>query len=125
MENSPKKKRKIKEITPSLSKDELIRRLKTAAQELTNVDQGEETKDFTEFAASVAQPFILNHKDKDVKSYAACCLVDVLRIFAPEPPYNEEELKDIFRMVLQQLKHLDNVQVHVIIFLTIICSSRI
>lgn len=110
MDSSPKRKKKIKEITQGISKEELIRRLKAAAQELTNVDQGDDTSDYNEFAASVATPFILNHKDKDVKSFAACCLADVLRIYAPEPPYNEEDLKDILRMIVHQLKCLENVQ---------------
>ena len=67
--------------------------IQSAAQEFTNVDQGENTSDFDEFAASIATNFILKHRDKDVKSYAACCLVDILRIYAPEPPYNEDQLK--------------------------------
>lgn len=65
----------------------------TAAQGLTGVDQGEETTEFDGFSASLACSFVFHHKDKDVKSYAACCFADILRIYAPEPPYNEEQLK--------------------------------
>ena len=46
-------------------------------------------------AQSLVSPFILKHRDKDVKAYAACCLADILRIFAPEAPYGEEQLKVI------------------------------
>ncbi|XP_066923364.1 sister chromatid cohesion protein PDS5 homolog B-like [Clytia hemisphaerica] len=112
MEDSPSKKRRkatFKEVGPSLSKDELIRRLKNAAQGLRNVDQGEQTEDFDGFTASVASPFIFHHKDKDVKSFAACCFADILRIYAPEPPYNEDQLKDIFHLIISQLKGLENV----------------
>lgn len=113
MDESPSKKRrkaKFKEITTTLSKEELIRSLKTAAQELTNVEQGDSTSEFDQFTASLATSYIFKHRDKDVKSYAACCLADLLRIYAPEPPFNENQLKNIFRLMLQQLKGLENVQ---------------
>ena len=49
-------------------------------------------------AQSLVSPFILRHRDKDVKAYAACCLADILRIFAPEAPYGEEQLKVIYTL---------------------------
>lgn len=35
---------------------------------------------------------LVQHKDKGVRSLVACCLADVLRLYAPEAPYNENEL---------------------------------
>lgn len=112
MDDSPSKTRRkatFREVGPSISKEELIRRLKTAAQGFTSIDQGEKTIELDNFAASIATPFIFFHKDKDVKSYASCCFADILRIYAPEPPYNEDQLKDIFRLIIKQLKGLENV----------------
>lgn len=37
-------------------------------------------------------PFVLEHKDKDVLLYAALCLSEILRIFAPTPPYSKNQL---------------------------------
>ena len=51
-------------------------------------------------AQSLVSPFILRHRDKDVKAYAACCLADILRIFAPEAPYGEETVKGNLYTVL-------------------------
>lgn len=34
---------------------------------------------------------------------AVCCVVDVLRIYAPEAPYSPEELKHIFEAIVSQL----------------------
>ena len=48
---------------------------------------------YKEVSVSLVKPFILKHRDKDVKAHAACCLADILRIFAPEAPYGEEELR--------------------------------
>lgn len=31
-------------------------------------------------------------RDRDIRGLLACCLVDVLVLYAPEPPYNELEL---------------------------------
>ena len=36
---------------------------------------------------------LLFHKDKMTKILVACCLADILRLFAPDAPYNENELR--------------------------------
>lgn len=33
---------------------------------------------------------ILHHKDRGVRAVAACCLVDLLRLYAPNPPFEQE-----------------------------------
>jgi sister-chromatid-cohesion protein PDS5 len=33
------------------------------------------------------------HKDKGVKAYAACCIADLLSIYAPDAPYTAAELR--------------------------------
>ncbi|KAF8726601.1 hypothetical protein AX14_007667 [Amanita brunnescens Koide BX004] len=43
------------------------------------------------------------HKDRGVKAYAACCLADVLRLYAPDAPYTQPELLDIFQFFFRQL----------------------
>lgn len=46
---------------------------------------------------------ILLHKNQGVKAYAACCISDVLRLYAPDAPYREDELRDIFQFFVKQL----------------------
>ncbi len=36
---------------------------------------------------------ILLHKDRGVRVYAACCLADLLRLYAPDAPYTAAELR--------------------------------
>lgn len=44
-------------------------------------------------AATLVQPFLLTHRDKEVRLLVACCLADVISLYAPEIPYNEEQTK--------------------------------
>jgi sister-chromatid-cohesion protein PDS5 len=46
---------------------------------------------------------ILLHKDRGVKAHAACCLADILRLFASDAPYTHNELRDIFQFFFRQL----------------------
>jgi hypothetical protein len=41
-------------------------------------------------------PDLLQYEDADVKLFVACCAADVLRIYAPEAPYADEQLKVCF-----------------------------
>ena len=49
--------------------------------------------ELTEFAYDIAQSMVINHKDKDVRLLGACAIAEVLRICAPKPPYDDEQLK--------------------------------
>lgn len=71
--------------------------------EQDNID----TRDLDTAAAGLVQEVILHHKDKEVKIFAACCLADVIRIYAPDPPYNDVQLKEVFQLFIEQLGHLD------------------
>ncbi|OLY83379.1 Sister chromatid cohesion protein pds5 [Smittium mucronatum] len=89
---------------------ELLAELKKITKELSLIDQ--ETVD-TRSLAPVAKQLISNkiteHQNQSVQSYAACCLVDILRLFAPEAPYDNAELDRIFVLFISRLKHLKSV----------------
>lgn len=106
--SSPRKRAAATDLHERLSKDELIKRLKNLAHELSNADQTDRAEKYGTVAQSLVSPFILKHRDKDVKAHAACCLADILRIHAPEAPYDEEQLKAVFLMMTNQLKGLGN-----------------
>lgn len=40
---------------------------------------------------------------RGVKAYAACCLADLLRLYAPDAPYTADELRDIFQFFIVQI----------------------
>lgn len=73
---------------------ELHKRLDTLAKELAELDQDWEHKDsLTKVAKELCSANILGHKDKGVKAYAACCMVDILKICAPDAPFTPSQLK--------------------------------
>ena len=44
-------------------------------------------------ATALVKPSLLKHKDKEVRVFLAFCIAEVLRIFAPEPPYSDDVLR--------------------------------
>lgn len=73
---------------------ELLQRLQTLAQELRNLEQEEVNKDsLTKVSQELASGHLLAHKDRGVRAWATCCIVDVLRLCAPDAPFTANQLK--------------------------------
>ena len=73
---------------------DLLSRLDTLASELREMDQEQTDKDsLTKVAKELAGQNLLGHKDKGVRAFTACCLVDVLKICAPDAPFTPTQLK--------------------------------
>ncbi|KAJ2159386.1 Sister chromatid cohesion protein pds5 [Coemansia sp. RSA 552] len=86
---------------------ELYKQLKRLSKELNALEQ--ETVDTQSLAAVTRQlvaPALLRHKDAGVVAYVSCCLADILRLYAPDAPYGEEEIKQIFGVFADQLGRL-------------------
>ncbi|WOO80532.1 Sister chromatid cohesion protein pds5 [Vanrija pseudolonga] len=93
--------------------DGLLKRLKTLHIALKGLEQdGTDIKSLDAVRKQLINPVILHHKDRGVKAYAACCLADILRLYAPDAEYSEEELRDIFQFfivqITQNLKYTPN-----------------
>ncbi len=73
---------------------ELLRRLQALARELRDTDQEEHDRStFTKVAKELASQNLLAHKDKGVRAWTACSLVDILRLCAPDAPFTEAQLR--------------------------------
>lgn len=73
---------------------DLLRRLQALSIEMRDMEQEEnERESFTHVAKELASPNLLAHKDKGVKAWTACCLVDILRLCAPDAPYTGQQLR--------------------------------
>ncbi|KAM7220742.1 Armadillo-type fold [Rhypophila decipiens] len=84
--------------------DQLLKRLDKLSSELSDMDQ--ETADegpINKIAKEVASHQLLSHKDKGVRAYVACCIVDILRICAPNAPFTPSQLKDIFNLTINSI----------------------
>ncbi|KAH7910374.1 armadillo-type protein [Hygrophoropsis aurantiaca] len=91
-------------IGKGLSTDALLKKLKALHTELAELDQEFVVVDSLSSARSqLINTSILLHKDRGVKAYAACCLADILRLYAPDAPYTHTELRDIFQFFFRQL----------------------
>ncbi|OBA19025.1 hypothetical protein METBIDRAFT_47278 [Metschnikowia bicuspidata var. bicuspidata NRRL YB-4993] len=98
-------------IIPSLGKSiptkELIARLLKIADELSAVDQELAVlEDYKDLARNLANPKLIKHANVGVKAFTACAIADIIRLYAPDAPFTEEELSDIFRAFFAQFSHL-------------------
>ncbi|XP_065083082.1 sister chromatid cohesion protein PDS5 homolog B-B [Ochlerotatus camptorhynchus] len=95
-------------INEDLGPDELIRRLKTLTHTLQAMgqDEGMYTQ-YIPLAVHLADDNFLQHPSRDVQLLIACCIADVLRVYAPEAPYkDQDQIKGIFLFLIKQLNGL-------------------
>lgn len=89
---------------------DLLRRLQALFKEMRGMAQEEnERESFTKVAKELANPNLLGHKDKGVKAWTACCLVEILRLCAPDAPYTGPQLKvrsDMQRVMMPRVLRL-------------------
>ncbi|XP_071446886.1 sister chromatid cohesion protein PDS5 homolog A isoform X2 [Hetaerina americana] len=97
-----------REVTEDLGPDELIRRLKTLAHTFQSMGQDEGAyQEYVPLALHLAEDYFLLHPSRDVQLLIACCIADVLRVYAPEAPYKDpEQVKTIFLFLIKQLAGL-------------------
>jgi len=98
-----------KEIGEDLSTDDLIRRLKDISMAFQQLSQDDDNSQYVPLALMLSNDFYLEHSSRDVRLLVACSIADVFRVYAPNAPYqNEELIKKIFRFFIQQLKGLQD-----------------
>lgn len=99
----------FQEITAKVSSDELVKRLKACSKflaETEDLNDGLATS-LASLSAILVEPFIQHHKTKDVRLLAACCIAELFRLFYPDPPYDEDQLKVVFALFVNQLQGLE------------------
>ncbi|KAG0728389.1 Sister chromatid cohesion protein PDS5 B-B [Chionoecetes opilio] len=94
-----------REVTEDVGPDELIRRLKTLAHTLQSMGQDDGAyQEYIPLAMHIADDFFLSYASRDVQLLIACCIADVLRVYAPEAPYKDPpQVKTIFMFLIKQL----------------------
>ncbi|CAK8531255.1 unnamed protein product [Lathyrus sativus] len=99
------------DILPS-SKEPLVELLKQAAACLTDMDQSPSAsvlESMKPFLNSIVKPELLKHQDGDVKLLVATCVCEITRITAPEAPYSDDVLKDIFQLIVSTFSGLSDI----------------
>ena len=83
---------------------DLLRRLKKLHEELSAMDQFEEDDEAGRNAVApkaqeLANAQLLGHRDRGVKAWTLTCIVQMFRILAPNAPYKDGQLREIFSLV--------------------------
>lgn len=72
----------------------LLTRLEKLSKELSELEQeATNLESLKDVASDLGHRNLMKHKDRGVKAFTACCLVDLLELFAPEAPFTEDQLK--------------------------------
>ncbi|KAL6704840.1 Sister chromatid cohesion protein pds5 [Coniothyrium glycines] len=80
---------------------DLLTRLKALLDELHTLDQEEAHREsLMPVAQELAHQSLLQHKDHGVRVWTVCCIVDMLKLFAPDAPYPASKLKEIFSVII-------------------------
>ncbi|KAI9742635.1 MAG: hypothetical protein M1818_003776 [Claussenomyces sp. TS43310] len=83
---------------------ELLRRLDSLSKELKEMDQERcDKSSLTRVAKELAGANLLNHKDRGIRAFTACCLVDILSLCAPDAPFTPSQLKEIFTLFITSI----------------------
>ena len=61
-----------------------------------------------QLASTLGEDWLIEHKSKDVRLLAACALADILRLYAPEPPYSDECSADIIRLFIKIIRGFES-----------------
>ena len=73
---------------------ELLRRLGDLYNEIAALQQEDiDLESLRAPAKELVAQRLIAHKDRGVKAWTACCLVEMIRIFAPNAPFTGKELK--------------------------------
>jgi sister chromatid cohesion protein PDS5 len=72
---------------------DLLKRLDELSTELREADDDIDQESLRKVAKDLAGKHLLGHKDKGVRAFTGCCLVDILKLCAPDAPYGPTELK--------------------------------
>ncbi|KAJ0808766.1 putative sister chromatid cohesion protein Pds5 [Helianthus annuus] len=104
---------------PPANKDALVKLLKLvclssvllrqAAASLSELEQSpgkEVLKSMQPFVNAIVKPELLKHHDKEVKLLAAACTCEITRVTAPEAPYDDDVLKDVFHLIVSTFSGL-------------------
>ncbi|XP_059435125.1 sister chromatid cohesion protein PDS5 homolog B isoform X2 [Corylus avellana] len=100
------------------SKDSILKSLKQVANALSEIEQPssheaakklEATKKLEVAIKPLSKAIVqslLQHKDKEVRLLVAICISEIFRVMAPEPPFEDKYLRDIFKLIVGTFSEL-------------------
>ncbi|XP_038696010.1 titin homolog isoform X2 [Tripterygium wilfordii] len=96
---------------PPSSVDELLALLDQVDKCLAKVEQspGESMqKALAPSSPALVSDKLFQHPDVDVKVSVASCISEITRITAPEAPYDDEQMKEVFQLIVSSFENLSD-----------------
>ncbi|XP_060185631.1 sister chromatid cohesion protein PDS5 homolog A isoform X2 [Lycium barbarum] len=97
---------------PPTTKDSIIKLLKQGSAFLSELEQSPPKamlEAMQPLQAAIVKPELLKHQDREVKLLVATCICEITRITAPEAPYSDDVLKDIFHLIVSTFSGLGDI----------------
>ncbi|MCD7453109.1 hypothetical protein HAX54_019767 [Datura stramonium] len=98
-------------LQPPSSLDELLLLLDQVESSLSKVEQSP-AKSMHDALSPLMKALVANdllrHSDLDVKVAVASCISEITRITAPDAPYDDDKMKDIFQLIVSSFENLDD-----------------
>ncbi|KAL6502122.1 hypothetical protein OROGR_027255 [Orobanche gracilis] len=98
-------------LQPPSSLDELLPLLDQIEKLLSKVEQSPIQSMQTALSPLVKALVVeelLKHSDADVKVGVASCISEITRITAPDAPYNDDKMKDVFQLIVASFENLSD-----------------
>ncbi|XP_019443321.1 PREDICTED: uncharacterized protein LOC109347743 isoform X2 [Lupinus angustifolius] len=92
--------------------DQLLQLLNELALVLSTVDQAPTEpiqKSLVPSMKALISDELLRHTDENVKISVTCCITEITRIAAPEAPYDDDQMKEIFKLIVAAFGKLSHV----------------
>lgn len=90
---------------------ELLSRLNALHTELAELEQDNvDLISLESIKDDLINKKLLKNSNNGIQIYVACCLADILRLYAPDAPYNDSNLNSIFKLFLHQFDCLAHIE---------------
>ncbi|WCJ30381.1 hypothetical protein M5689_011945 [Euphorbia peplus] len=98
-------------LDPPSSLDELLPLLNQIESCLSKVEQSP-TKSMQNALApslkALVADLLFKHSDVDVQAAVASCISEITRITAPDAPYDDDKMKDVFQLIVSSFENLSD-----------------
>ncbi|KAG6787874.1 hypothetical protein POTOM_003919 [Populus tomentosa] len=102
-------------LNPPSSVDDLLDLLDKLERFLANVEQAppRSMQDaLLPTMKALISSALLRHSNEDVRFAVACCMSEITRITAPDAPYNDDQMKEIFQLTVASFEKLSQTSGH-------------
>ncbi|OEL27170.1 hypothetical protein BAE44_0011816 [Dichanthelium oligosanthes] len=93
--------------------EDLLQLLKEVEECLLKVEQSppdSTTSAIRPASEALVKRELLGHTDPNVRLAVASCISEITRITAPDAPYEDDAMRDVFSLIVEAFQHLDDIE---------------